>query len=73
MTPTTNGLPQLLPNFGALSRADKLRIIQFLAADLVRDEGEPLLEPGASYPVWTPLEAYDAAAVLLRELERAAP
>jgi hypothetical protein len=67
-------LPDLLPALHALSRADKLRVIQHLATDLAQEE-IPYFEAGACYPVWTPLEAYDAAATLMKllETERAAP
>jgi hypothetical protein len=70
-----SSLPDLLPTLHALSRADKLRVIQHLAVDLAQEEGMPLFEAGASYPVWTPLEAYDAGATLMRmlETERAVP
>jgi hypothetical protein len=67
---TANGLPDLLPILHALPRADKLRLIEFLAGELVREEG---IEPGVSYPLWTPHHAFDAAAVLLRELENEGP
>ena len=52
-----------------LHRADKLRLMQLLVAELAREEGISLVEVGGSYPVWTPLHAFDAAAVLLRELQ----
>jgi hypothetical protein len=70
MTPTTDLLPELLPAIRSLTRADKLRVIELLAGDLAREENPPLLEAGASYPIWTPLFAEEAAAVLLKELEK---
>jgi hypothetical protein len=68
-------LPDLLPALHSLSRADKLRVIQHLVTDLAEEEGVPFFESGASYPVWTPLEAYNGAAVLMNmlETERADP
>jgi hypothetical protein len=43
MTPTGNDLPTLLPAVRALSRADKLHLIQVLAAELASEqEGLPL-------------------------------
>jgi hypothetical protein len=68
MAPADKALPDLVPAVRALSRADKLRLIQLLVTDLAREEGVPLHEPSAPYPVWTPHHAFDAAAVLLREL-----
>jgi hypothetical protein len=70
MTPTETRLPELLPALHALSRADKLRLIQHLVVDLAHEEGVPLLEMGAAYPVWTPHHAFDAAAVMLNALEK---
>lgn len=70
MSSTTQALPELLPTVRALSRSDKLRLIQLLVVDLAREEGVPLVEVGGSYPIWTPHHAFDAAGVLLRELRR---
>jgi len=62
---------ELLPEVQALSRLDKLRLIQVLAEDLAQAEGATLLEENREYPLWSPDRAYDGAAVLLRELEAA--
>jgi hypothetical protein len=59
---------EVLPEVQALSRLDKLRLIQFLAQELERDESN-LIEPGRSYPVWSPDRAFAAAAALLEALE----
>ncbi len=61
-------LPELLPEVQALSRLDKIRLIQFLAQQLEQDESD-LIAPGRSYPVWSPDTAFSAAAVLLQALE----
>lgn len=45
---------ELLPTLRVLSRADKLRVVQFLVSELVRDEDSDVLTPGMSYPVWSP-------------------
>jgi hypothetical protein len=60
---------EVLPSVRALSRIDKLRLIQVLAEDLAQAEETTPFAAGQSYPVWSPHQAYDAAAVLLRELE----
>jgi hypothetical protein len=57
-------LAEVLPEVRTLSRLDKIRLIQFLAQELERDEGE-LIEPGQSYPVWSPDRAFSAAVALL--------
>jgi hypothetical protein len=70
MTTMENTLPNLLSAVRALPRAEKLRLIQFLAAELEQEESGTLLKAGTAYPIWTPLDAQDAASVLLRELEK---
>jgi hypothetical protein len=60
---------ELLPAIRTLPRADKLRLMQFLVVDLAREEGVPLLEAEAEYPIWTPLNAYGAAETLMQLLE----
>jgi len=61
-------LTDVLPDVRALSRGEKLRLIQLLAQELERDEAE-LIEPGRSYPLWSPDRAFSAAASLLQALE----
>jgi len=52
-----------------LPRADKLRLMQFLVIDLAQEEGVPLLAADAEYPIWTPLNAFEAAETLWQTLE----
>ena len=61
-------LVEVLPEVQSLSRLDKIRLIQFLARELEQDD-DGLIEPGRSYPVWSPDRAYTAAAALLQALE----
>jgi hypothetical protein len=63
-------LAELMPALQALPRADKLQVIQVLAADLAREEAGELVPPGASCPIWAPFDAFDAAQVLLQLLEK---
>lgn len=51
-----------------LNRADKLRVIQLLVGDLASEE-EVYLTTGATYEVWSPYDAPDAAATLLTLLD----
>jgi hypothetical protein len=37
--------------------------------DLAQEEGVPLLAADAEYPIWTPLNAFDAADMLLQMLQ----
>jgi len=61
-------LREVLPEDQSLSRLDEIRLIQFLARELERDEGD-LIDPGRSYPVWSPDRAFSAAATLVKVLE----
>jgi hypothetical protein len=61
-------LVEILPNIQSLPRADKLRLIQFLAQELAVEESPPVLVPGAEYPVWSPYDAFAAADTLLKFL-----
>ncbi|NUQ75454.1 MAG: hypothetical protein HUU21_18050 [Polyangiaceae bacterium] len=61
-------LVELLHDVQSLPRADKLKLIQFLAQELAEVEGPPLLQAGQSYPVWSPDQAFEAAETLLHTL-----
>jgi hypothetical protein len=62
-------LTELFPAIKMLPRADKLRLRQFLVIDLAHEEGIPLLSADAEYPIWTPVNAFDAADTLLQMLQ----
>jgi hypothetical protein len=64
----TISLAEVLPEIESLSRLDKIRLIQVLARELERDDAEEI-EPGRSYPVWSPDRAFTAAAALLQALD----
>ena len=61
-------LTEVLPEVQTLSRRDKFRLIQLLAQELAQDD-DGLIEPGRSYPVWSPDTAFTAAAALLKALD----
>lgn len=61
-------LAEMLPGIQSLPRADKLKLIQFLAQELAEAEGSPALQAGQSYPVWSPDQAFAAAETLLQTL-----
>ena len=56
---------ELLTTARALCRADRIRLVQYLIADLAREEGITPLEEDTAYPIWTPLHAFEAAAAML--------
>ena len=61
-------LSELLPSIESLPRADKLRLIQLLAADVARDEGLALDVAGKTIPIWSPHDSFRGAATLLQIL-----
>ena len=63
-------LAELMPALQNLPRNEKLEVIRFLASDLTRQEGIDCLQSGASYPIWTPFDAFDAAKSLQRVLDQ---
>ncbi len=63
-------LNEVLPALHALPRAEKLRLIQLLAADVAIEESPAASDVNATYPVWSPHDAFDGAATLLRVLEQ---
>ena len=63
-------LAEMVPDLQALPRADKLRVIQLLAAELAREEGMDVIPVGASCPIWSPFDAFDAANSLMHLLEQ---
>lgn len=62
-------LNEILPSLHALPRSDKLRLIQFLAAEVASEDGVAATDVDTTYPVRSPHEAFDGAATLLRVLE----
>jgi hypothetical protein len=45
-----------------------MQLVHFLVEDLAHDDGD--LRPGIAYPIWTPLNAHDAARTLIHALSR---
>lgn len=58
----------LLPTLSQLDNREKLFVLQFLIAELSREE-HGLMVPGRSYPVWSPIGAFSAAEKLMQVLE----
>ena len=54
---------ELLPTLSELNRAEKLRVMHYLVAELEKDEN--ILPPG-EYPVWSPYNSYEAADALMK-------
>lgn len=60
---------ELLSTLQTLSRADKLKVMQFLVQALAAEEEALLLQPGTTYSVWSPYNSHDAAQKLAALLE----
>jgi hypothetical protein len=60
-------LAEILPKLHELDRTDKWRTVQFLIAELSQEEGIPFTH-GATYPIWSPYDSYEAAATLMKVL-----
>ena len=60
-------LADLLPELKGLPHSDKLRVVQFLVSEIVKEE-DISLPPGAAYPVWSPYNSAEAANTLLNAL-----
>lgn len=58
----------LFPTLSRLTRAEKLKVMQFLVTELAREE-EPALESEATYSIWLPLNSHEAAKKLAQPLE----
>lgn len=58
---------ELVEQLRRLNRVDKIEVIQLLAAELANEEAN-LLKPGASYDIWSPYDAVDAANIMLEAL-----
>jgi hypothetical protein len=58
-------IDELLREAYSLPRQDKFRLMQEMIRDLAHEEG--IIQ--GEYPIWSPYEAHEAAATLLRLLE----
>ena len=61
-------IAELFPTLRSLPRADKLKVMQFLIAEISKDE-EPSLQPGATYLLSSPLNSHAAAQKLAQLLD----
>lgn len=61
-------LVEMLPEVRGLSRQDKIKLLHFLAQDLEQEEVE-IITANRTYPMWSPDQAFSAAATMLEVLE----
>lgn len=58
-------LTELMSQIQELPKIDKLRLMQFLATELVREEAETVFVADQEYPIWSPYNCSEAANVLM--------
>lgn len=61
-------LQELYTAVHQLNRADKLRIMRFIADDLLKDDVTNMLEPGRAYEIWSPEDTGNVAQQLTQRL-----
>jgi len=62
-------LVELMSQVEQLPKIDKLRLMEFLAKSLVKDEEPNFFIANQEYPVWSPYNCSEAANVLMNLLE----
>ena len=60
---------ELLSTLKALPREDKLKVMQFLTDELANEVAASLLQPGATYHIWSPYNPHGASQKLMALLE----
>ena len=61
-------LTELMTQIQELPKIDKLRLMQFLATELVREEDQNVFVENQEYPIWSPYNCSDAANILMNLL-----
>lgn len=61
-------LAELMSQIQTLPRIDKLRLMQFLATELVKEEDANFFVANQEYPVWSPYDCSQAANILMNLL-----
>ncbi len=59
---------RLLPIIRGLEQQEKLFLLQFITAELIRNERNILI-PNRAYPIWSPVGSNKAAAILSQMLQ----
>ena len=61
-------LAELMSHIQTLPKLDKLRLMQFLATELIKEEDANFFVANQEYPVWSPYNCSEAANVLMNLL-----
>jgi hypothetical protein len=62
-------LAKLMSQIQELPKIDKLRLMQFLATELLKEEDANFFVADQEYPIWSPYNCSEAANVLMNLLE----
>lgn len=62
-------LVEVMPAVRALSRTEKLRLVELIASELSREGGSVAAETETGSSAWSPCASFEAAHVLLRALK----
>ena len=62
-------LAELMSQIQTLPKLDKLRLMQFLATELIKEEDANFFVANQEYSVWSPYNCSEAANVLMNLLE----
>jgi hypothetical protein len=61
-------LVELMSQIQTLPKIDKLRLMQFLATELVKEEDANFFVANQEYPIWSPYNCSEAANILMNLL-----
>lgn len=62
-------LTELIPSIHNLNRSEKIHLLQIIVNELAQEEKNDYLIPHEDYPIYSPLNAFEAAETLLQLLE----
>jgi hypothetical protein len=62
-------ISELIPAIQSLSRAEKVQLLQVIAAEIAQDEELSIIPPRIKHEVWSPYDAFDAAEQLINALK----
>ncbi len=63
-------LAEIMSQVQELPKIDKLRLMQFLATELVKEEDTNFFVANQEYPIWSPYNCSEAANVLMNLLDK---
>lgn len=65
-------LTELIPSIQNLNRSEKIKLLQIIVNELAQEEQNQNLIHQENYPIYSPLNAFEAADTLLQVLEEKA-